>query len=103
MRGFIVLNVFLAGLFLKIAYNSKVIDIDEEERLVYLFSTLLTASISSSRIEIFLARIIVPEFSVINLSFLTIIVLLFFANSIINKNNGPDYNVKKLKIIVVKL
>ena len=59
--------------------------------------------LSSSRIEIFLARIIVPEFSVINLSFLTIIGLLFIANSIINKNNGPDYNVKKLKIIVVKL
>jgi hypothetical protein len=68
-----------------------------------LFSTLLTTSLSSSRIEIFLDGNIGIEFFVIKLSLFTTIVLLFTANSIINKENGTEYKVKKLNIIAMKI
>mgnify|MGYP005707475635 CR=1 FL=1 len=101
--GIMVLNISLAGLFLKMAYNSKVTDFEEEERLGYLFSTLLTASLSKSKIEIFLDGNIGIEFLEIKWSLVTTIVLLFIANRIITKKNGMEYRVKKLKIIAIKI
>ena len=70
------LKIFLAGLFLKIAYNWKLTAFEDEDLFGVLVSTLLTASLSSSKIEISLFGNIGIEFLIKNASLFTTTVCL---------------------------